>query len=83
MKGGGRAKKRITHPIPSHLQVISLIDTLFLRQDLLNHFYAYVPPTDPSWPRRVKYWWKRIRAAAKQSRMGRHLPDTYVEMRTK
>ncbi|PNP44934.1 hypothetical protein TGAM01_v206373 [Trichoderma gamsii] len=57
--------------------------TLAKEEDLLNNYYSYVPPTDPSWPHRAKEWWKRIRQAAKQSRMGRHLPDTYAEMQTK
>ncbi|PNP55633.1 hypothetical protein THARTR1_04157 [Trichoderma harzianum] len=57
--------------------------TLAKEEDLLNNFCSYVPPTDPSWPRRVKDWWKRIREAAKQSRMSRHLPATYAEMQTK
>lgn len=77
-RGGGIYQFRLRDTYKSSRLLIS-----FPTQDLLHHFYSYVPPTDPSWPRLAKEWWKRIREAAKQSRMSRHLPETYTEMQTK
>ncbi|KAF7553012.1 hypothetical protein G7046_g7228 [Stylonectria norvegica] len=57
--------------------------TLAIQEDLLSTFSSYVPPTDASFEPRIEEWWKRIRRAAKKSKMGRHLPEEYSRMKTR
>ncbi|KAI9163214.1 hypothetical protein HJFPF1_04815 [Paramyrothecium foliicola] len=57
--------------------------TLAIHEDLLHKFTTYMPPTDPKFGASLEDWWKRIRKAAKKSRMSRHVPDDWRKMQTR
>lgn len=56
----------------------------FPPKDLLHKWTSshYTPPQDPQFPLRAAEWWKRLRRAAKKSKLSRHLPSEYTKMRT-
>ncbi|KFA47850.1 hypothetical protein S40293_06409 [Stachybotrys chartarum IBT 40293] len=57
--------------------------TLALQEDLLHKFSNYTSPTDPGYEAALEEWWKRLRRAAKKSRMRRYLPEDYRKMQTR
>ncbi|KAF4984269.1 hypothetical protein FZEAL_481 [Fusarium zealandicum] len=57
--------------------------TLAIQEDLLHNFTSYTSPSDPKFQARLKSWWKRVRKAAKKSKLGRHLPEEYIAMHTR
>ena len=57
--------------------------TLALQEDLLHKFSSYVSPADPNFITKLEEWWKRIRKAAKKSKMGRHVPEEWKRMQTR
>ncbi|KAF5717998.1 SWIM zinc finger protein [Fusarium globosum] len=57
--------------------------TLALEEDLLNKLTTYTSPDDPKFQARLEDWWKRIRQAAKQSKLSRYLPLEYIKMHTR
>ncbi|KAJ4148792.1 hypothetical protein NW765_014483 [Fusarium oxysporum] len=57
--------------------------TLALEEDLLNKLTTYTSPDDPKFQSRLEDWWKRIRQAAKQSKLSRYLPLEYIKMHTR
>ncbi|KAF4595199.1 swim zinc finger domain-containing protein [Ophiocordyceps camponoti-floridani] len=60
--------------------------TLAMTENLIDApktYYLYVSPDDPSFLQRLNEWWTRIRRAAKQSKVSRHLPDDPSQMQTR
>ncbi|RCI08588.1 hypothetical protein L249_4695 [Ophiocordyceps polyrhachis-furcata BCC 54312] len=59
--------------------------TLAIKENLLHNLTTVivVSPHEPNFPHRLAEWWTRIRRAAKKSKMQRHLPDEYWQMRTR
>ncbi|RDA91187.1 hypothetical protein CP533_4811 [Ophiocordyceps camponoti-saundersi (nom. inval.)] len=57
--------------------------TLAIKENLLEKLKTIVSPDEPNFPHRLAEWWTRIRRAAKKSKMSRHLPDEYWQMRTR
>ncbi|KZZ96102.1 hypothetical protein AAL_04398 [Moelleriella libera RCEF 2490] len=54
--------------------------TLALKENLLKRFARYISPLDADFTAALETWWRRIRKAAKKSRMARHIPDDYRKM---
>ncbi|KAL2210269.1 hypothetical protein CC79DRAFT_488676 [Sarocladium strictum] len=59
--------------------------TLALKQDLLHNFTSssFVSSHNDRFLEQVVEWWSNIRKAAKKSKLGRHLPSDYIEMKTR
>ncbi|KFH42724.1 hypothetical protein ACRE_065430 [Hapsidospora chrysogenum ATCC 11550] len=59
--------------------------TLALQGDLLKEFTPsmYVSPSDPKFQKALEDWWKRLRRAARKSRMSRYLPEDFNKMRSR
>ncbi|KAM5346906.1 hypothetical protein ACJ41O_009911 [Fusarium nematophilum] len=57
--------------------------TLAIQEDLLHNFSSFTSPSDPKFESRLESWWKRIRKAAKKSKIGRYLPEEYIKMHTR
>lgn len=57
--------------------------TLAADEDLLHRPGEYVHPSSAAYEEKMLAWWKRLRAAAKKSKMGRHLPEDYKKMHTR
>ncbi|KAG5974800.1 hypothetical protein E4U58_002475 [Claviceps cyperi] len=57
--------------------------TLAIKENLVRRFSHYIPPKHPEYAERLRKWWKKIRKAAKKSKMGRYLPDEYSKMATR
>lgn len=59
--------------------------TGYALQDLLHTFNSsmYVPTTDSAYEKAITEWWRRVRRAARKSRLSRHLPNEYTAMATK
>ncbi|KAJ4263994.1 hypothetical protein NW762_006033 [Fusarium torreyae] len=57
--------------------------TLALDEDLINKLTTYTSPDDPKFEARLEDWWKRIRHAAKKSKLSRYLPLDYKKMHTR
>ncbi|KAI5464131.1 putative amidoligase [Mariannaea sp. PMI_226] len=54
--------------------------SLAMDEDLIRNPPPYVHPTDPAYEAQLQSWWKRVRKAAKKSKMGRHMPEDYKRM---
>lgn len=61
------------------------VEILTVTQDLMAKFTSslYTSLHDADFLERVVDWWKRIRKAAKKSKLGRHLPSDYTKMKTR
>ncbi|KAI6782530.1 uncharacterized protein J7T54_003541 [Emericellopsis cladophorae] len=59
--------------------------TLASQEDLLNKFTAgaYVGAGDDKFGKSVEEWWKRIRRAARKSRLSRYLPEEHAKMKSR
>ncbi|KAH6888077.1 putative amidoligase [Thelonectria olida] len=57
--------------------------TLAADEDLINKPPAFVHPTDPNYEKSLLEWWKRLRKAAKKSKVGRYVPEDYKTMHTR
>jgi hypothetical protein len=67
------------------VRVVAHILTHMPSQDLLKEFTpsTYVSPSDPKFQKALEDWWKRLRRAARKSRMSRYLPEDYNKMRSR
>jgi hypothetical protein len=59
--------------------------TLASQEDLLNKFTAgaFVDADDEKFGKNVEEWWKRIRRAARKSRLSRYLPEEHTKMKSR
>ena len=52
-------------------------------QDLIDTLTTFTSSHDPKFQARLESWWKRIRQAAKASKLSRFLPEEYIAMNTR